>query len=215
MKHVIYGVLSIVLIVLVVVSLVTVAGRHTREQELKQALRQAVEESVDQVFIQGKYKLDSKEELVADFTSLLVERLHTKDAGQKLRVDIAGVDEQKGLLSVHVEEAYTHPNGRKGVVETETTIALEQEIRKAVYEIHYVIPQEICKAAQKSGTPLPTEYRSFILEEGCSMKAPLNPPGIGNKKFLSWADENGRTYTKSQLETLTVEHTMTLTAIYG
>ena len=215
MKHVIYGVLSIVLIVLVVVSLVTVAGRHTREAEMQQALRQAVEESADQVLMQGKYTMDSKEELVADFTSLLVERLRTKDANRKLKVDIAGVDEKKGLLSVHVEESYTHPNGRKGTLETEATMVLEQEEKKPMYQVDYRIPAELLELAKDAGTSLPGEYKTYLLEEGELFKTPSNPPDFGGKRFVAWSDEDGAIYTTAELVTMKVEKSLTLSAVYN
>ncbi len=215
MKHVIYGVLSIVLIVLVVVSLVTVAGRHTREAEMQQALRQAVEESADQVLMQGKYTMDSKEELVADFTSLLVERLRTKDANRKLKVDFAGVDEKKGLLSVHVEETYTHPNGRRGTLETEATMVLEQEEKKPLYQVDYRLPAELLALASEADIAIPSEYKTYLLEEGELLQAPSNPPDFGGKHFVAWSNEDGAILTTAEIKTMKAEQSLTLRAVYN
>lgn len=215
MKHVIYGVISIVLIVLTVVSLVAVAGRHTRENEMRVALRQAVEESADQVLMQGKYDVDSAEELVADFTSLLVERLRIKDRNLSLQVDIAGVDSEKGLLSVHVAETYTHPNGRKGLAETEATILLEQEEKKPLHRVDFCIPEELVALASEADIAIPSEYKTYLLEEGELLQAPSNPPDFGGKHFVAWSNEDGAILTTAELKTMKAEQSLTLRAVYN
>ena len=215
MKHVMYGLVSILLVVLAIVIWLAVEQRSEREMEMEAALQQAVADVVDQVSLQGKYRVESDEELVADFTALLAERLHVQDAGLKLTVDIAGVDAAKGLLSVRVTEEFTHPNGRKGTCETQATMVLEQEEGKALYEINYVIPEELCAAARAEQEVIPGAYKTYLLEEGTKVRVPENPPDIAGKRFLAWADERGTTYTKEQLEELTVAQAMTVTAIYG
>jgi len=215
MKHVMYGLVSILLVVLAIVIWLAVEQRSEREMEMEAALQQAVADVVDQVSLQGKYRVESDEELVADFTALLAERLHVQDAGLKLTVDIAGVDAAKGLLSVRVTEEFTHPNGRKGTCETQATMVLEQEEGKALYEVNYVIPEELCAAARAEQEAIPGAYKTYLLEEGTKVRVPENPPDIAGKRFLAWADERGTTYTKEQLEELTVAQAMTVTAIYG
>jgi hypothetical protein len=215
MKHVIYGVISIVTVVLTLVLMAAVAGRHTREQEMQVALRQAVEESVDQVMMQGKYTLHSKEELVADFTSLLVGRLRTKDPNLHLKVDIAGVDEVRGLLSVHVTEEFTHPNGRIGTTEASATVVFEQEEKRDLFRVDYIVPKSICLEAQGDNVYIPEEYKSYLFEEGDRIKAPVNPPNYGAKHFAAWADEDGATYTAAALQSMQAEKSLTLTAVYN
>lgn len=215
MKHVIYGAISIVMVVLTLVLMATVAGRHTREQEMQQALRQAVEASVDQAMMQGKYTLNSKEELVADFTSLLVERLRIKDPNLHLKVDIAGVDEVRGLLSVHVTEEYTHPNGRMGMAETSATVVFEQEKKRELYRVDYIIPENVCGEARANNVYIPKEYKSYLCEEGETVNAPLNPPNYGTKHFAAWADADGATYTAETLKSMRAEKSMILTAVYN
>ena len=215
MKQIVYGLVSVLLVVIAIVVWLSVEQRASREAEMEAALQQAVNDTVEQMAMEGKYTVGTEEEVVADFTSMLVERLHVQDRGLSLAVGIAGVDAKKGFLSVHVEEKYTHPNGKVGTYETTATIALEQEEGKAVYEVCYVIPLDICQSAEETGEPLPTVYKSYVLEHGTKGMAPSNPPDIGGKKFLAWADENGTTYTKNQLEELNVEQAMIFTAIYG
>jgi hypothetical protein len=197
------------------VSLVAVAGRHTRENEMRVALRQAVEESADQVLMQGKYDVDSAEELVADFTSLLVERLRIKDRNLSLQVDIAGVDSEKGLLSVHVAETYTHPNGRKGLAETEATILLEQEEKKPLHRVDFCIPEELVALASEADIAIPSEYKTYLLEEGELLQAPSNPPDFGGKYFVAWSNEDGAILTTAELKTMKAEQSLTLRAVYN
>ena len=215
MKHVMYGLVSILLVVLAIVIWLAVEQRSEREMEMEAALQQAVADVVDQVSLQGKYRVESDEELVADFTALLAERLHVQDAGLKLTVDIAGVDAAKGLLSVRVTEEFTHPNGRKGTCETQATMVLEQEEGKALYEVNYVIPEELCAAARAAGEAIPGAYKTYLLEEGTKVRVPSNPPDFGGKRFVAWADEDGAIHTTAELATMKVEKALTLTAVYN
>lgn len=212
MKYVMYGMASIVCVVLALLCWTAVEQRTYRETEMQQALREAVMESLDQVMLQGKYTVESREDLVADFTELLVRRIHLSDSGVSLQVDITGVDEKKGLLSVQVTETFTHPNGRIGSCETAATVVLEQEETRELFEVCYQLPEEVCSGTD---TPLPRVHKRYLLEEGTQLMVPKNPPDVAGKKFLAWADADGRTYTKAQLEKIKVNSVLTLTAIYG
>ena len=215
MKHVMFGACGVLLIVLTVICWIAIAGRSSRELEQQQALNAAVADTMEQLNMQGKYSLDSPEELVADVTSMLVERLHVKDKNLKLNLDIAGADAKKGLLSIHVTEEFTHPNGKIGKYETTATVVLEQEEGKKIYQISYTIPMANCVEATNGDQALPTEYKSYVQQAGEQVKAPGNPPDYGNKHFVAWASEDGATYTANQLRKLKVNSSMTLTAIYN
>ena len=141
--------------------------------------------------------------------------LEDADENFALTVDVAGVDAKKGLLSVHITEEYTHPNGKVGKLETTATIVLEQEEGKPVYEISYLIPEDLRKQASELEQPLPSVYKRYIQEEGETLRAPENPPSIGSKHFVAWADANGATYTSEQLKTMKADKALSLNAIYN
>ena len=233
MKHIIRGFVGIVLIAVITLAYISIQNRNVKESEMDSSLTAAVDSAVEQMSMRGKYTIDDEEELVADFMALLVEQLNVSgtdeqtsadgthiektDADQnlKLKVDVAGVDAKKGFLSVHVTEEFTHPNGKIGKYETDATIALEQEENKAVYQIDYVIPENIRVEAYNNDVFIAGEYKSYLLEEGELMKTPGNPPNFGGKRFVAWAGEDGATYTSSQLATMKVDKSLTLNAVYN
>ena len=233
MKQAMWGIGVLAIIVLGLVALITIHGRDIRESEMEKSLSLAVDEAVEQLAMQGKYSIGDEKELVADFVSLLVEQLNVSgtkeqtledgthiekadtDENFKLTVDVAGVDAKKGFLSVHITEEFTHPNGKIGTYETDATLVLEKEEEKPVYQVTYTIPENIRIEAINEDTPVPATYKRYIQEYGEFLRTPSNPPDIGSKSFKAWVDDDGTTYTPSQLKVLKVEKQMNFTAIYG
>ena len=233
MKQAMWGIGVLAIIVLGLVALITNHGRDIRESEMEKSLSAAVDAAVEQMSMEGKYTIADDKELIADFSSLLVEQLNVSgtkeqmdrdgntvsaanpDKNLALTVDIAGVDAKHGLLSVHVTEEFTHPNGKIGKIETTGTIVLEQEEGRKVYEISYLIPEEERKQALDLGQAIPSVYKRYIQEEGEAIRAPKNPPNIGNKRFVAWVDADGATYTSEQLKTMKADKALSLSAVYN
>lgn len=65
----------------------------------------------------------TEEELLAYFVQQLVVSM---DAEADLKVDIAGLDIQKGLLSTRISQIFAYPNGKEGRVCHDRTVILEQ-----------------------------------------------------------------------------------------
>lgn len=215
MKQMIYGFIGVGLILMALFTWLAVEQRSVREKETKAALDEAVMETVDALAMQGKYGEMTDEELLGEFTALLSQRLHLGDAGVQLTVDVAGVDAKKGFLSVHITEEFTHPNGKIGKCETDATLVLEQEENKAVHEIAYVIPENIREEARNADIAIPSEYKTYLLEEGKLLKAPSNPPDFGGKHFVAWSNEDGAILTTAEIVTMKTEQSLTLCAVYN
>lgn len=233
MKHVMRGFVGIVLIVVITLAYLTIQNRNVKESEMESSLTAAVDGAVEQMSMQGKYTVDEADELVADFTALLVEQLNVSgteeqttedgthiekadaDENFKIKVDVAGIDAKKGFLAVHITEEFTHPNGKIGKYETDAALVLEQEENKAVHQIAYVIPENIRVEAQNANVAIPGEYKTYLLEEGELFKTPSNPPDFGGKHFVAWSDEDGAIHTTAELVTMKVEKSLTLSAVYN
>lgn len=168
------------IVILSLVAILTVEGRSSRENELNQALKAAVEETMTNLCTTKKYTIGSQEEFVADFCQALLERVHAgrgeaTDDNLTIQVDITGVDVEKGLLSVAVRETFTHPNGSIGTVTCDATAILEQEKERQEVVISYYVGDRL--------------YKQYGLLEGETCKRPEDPEEPG-KIFAYWLDND-------------------------
>ncbi len=224
MKHVIYGLFSAVAIVFMIIIIMTMTGRTTRENELDNAVSQSVHQALANCQQYGNYSIHTDDELVADFNQILLDKLNVSgktkvkkadhsegvykfgDPNLKLQVDICAVDAQKGLLSVHVKEWYTHPNGKKGSAETSSTAVVDTTIEKKTYEVRYEIKWQDAKALgffYEEGKN--TLYKTYAIKVNNEIKIPINPPSISGHTFVGWS---------SPVNTTKVTRDMTFVAKY-
>lgn len=217
MKNIIRGFVVAVIMVLFFI-IITINNSYTiREKEAQDALDRAIYNVLDEVQMQGKLNAgSSNEEIVSEFTALLSTQLNVKnDKNFSLTIDIYGVDNEKGLLSLKVTEHFTYPNGKVGSISSDATMILEQEAPKKVYTITYLYDY----ADDNYDTNIRTEtWKEFQIQETDALKVPENPPTFNfNAKqysFDHWVDENGHTVTKAEI--LSTENTKdrTYKAIY-
>ncbi len=179
MKHIIYGLAASIMILLVVLGVLTVEGRTAREQKLKDSVQQAAASTLYSIYQEKNVNMESQDILVDEFTKRLRQLLHSDTSGQQdapveFQVKVAGVDAQHGLLSVHVTETFTHPNGRKGTASCDTTAVIEQPKDTPCYTISYRYPNRL--------------YKEYTLLEGMSWKQPANP-SVKGQAFQYWVDD--------------------------
>ncbi len=201
MKQVIFGVMCSFIVVLVIVAVMTVEGRSTRENEADNALSAAVDEVMENLLTKKKYNIENNEEFVADFCEALLEQIQAgsdKDSDKNLsvQVDIAGVDYEKGLLSVHVTEKFTHPNGKIGTLECTSTAILDQRAEKQRYTVTYNLPDRLYKQLEvEAGTDFylpkaPTDTTEgalfrYWLDADTGEKAVFPEKITGNKTYIA------------------------------
>lgn len=179
MKQVVLGMVAGVFVLLCAVAILTVEGRSNRENELKHALSAAMEETMQNLCMTNKYRVENREEFAADFCQALLQRIQVgsiedRDRNLSLEVNIAEADLQKGLLSVAVTETFSHPNGKTGTIQCSSTAILEQEEEKQEIVLTYYLGDRI--------------YRQFGLLEGDEFKIPQDPAQEG-KNFVCWIDK--------------------------
>ena len=217
MKNIIRGFVVAVIMVLFFI-IITINNSYTiREKEAQDALDRAIYNVLDEVQMQGKLNAgSSNEEIVSEFTALLSTQLNVKnDKNFSLTIDIYGVDNEKGLLSLKVTEHFTYPNGKVGSISSDATMILEQEAPKKVYTITYLYDY----ADDNYDTEIRTEaWKEFQIQETDALKVPENPPEFNfNAKrytFHHWVDESGNTVTNTQILATTNDKDRTYKAIY-
>ncbi len=211
MKHVVFGLCAAILIISILMATITIEGASIRKREIKNALHTAMEEAMTSVLTRECNSLENDDLLVADVTALLLEQLNSNDKNLKLQVDVAAADAQRGLLSLHVTEQFTYPDGRTGTVEDEATMILEQEESKSYYRLTYRLPAQITDELL-----VPEVIQTYTIEEQQKCKVPQTPSLLEQKGFMisSWTDsETNTSYTSDQLAAKDVVNNMDLIAV--
>lgn len=154
MKQVMYGIILGVITILSILLVVSIEGQTTRKNEIENALPNAVERSLEATYKAGAYSIDDNEEFIADFTQNLLNDINTGDENNngvldsdesfdetlKIKVDVAGIDYKKGLLSIKVTETYTSLNGKEKKAEYEATAVLDRPEEKEICTLRFVKP---------------------------------------------------------------------------
>ena len=170
MKQVVYGIVTAVMVFITVGIVMAVVGKTNRRADMDNALSISVEHAVETTMGEKTYTIADNEEFIADFTENLLLQI-SNDADMEIQV--AGVDYEKGLLSVKVIEHFTHPNGNEGKNECETTVVFEQ------------VPNETRWAIVTFLMDDGTLYKQYQIKEGDAVIVP-KAPVIEGKKFVGW-----------------------------
>lgn len=174
MKQVIYGLIVGLIILLGIGIVVTVNGKTTRGGEINRALSGAVENAVETTMNEKSYSIESNEEFLADFTQNLLTQISNDS---DVEIQVAKVDYEKGILGVKVIETFTHPNGKEGKNECETTVVFEH----AQTDSDFVTVKYLLDDA--------TLYKEYKIKTGDEVLVPKAPTKEG-KTFAGWCLEN-------------------------
>lgn len=181
MKNVIYAIVMGVSVLLIIIAVMVLNGRIERENDMENALSVAVDQAIESLIDTNSYDITDNELFVADFNEALLSQLNdggdrAKDKNLKITVAVTGVDAEKGLLSVHVIEEFTHLNGNIGIVSCDATVVLEAQEEKELHTITYYVNGSIYKAYQC------TEGESF-------KRVTTDPTSPDGKRFAYWKDD--------------------------
>lgn len=184
MKNAAIMIVSVILGVIALASVMTITGRTDRQTELSANLPSAVEETVNILLVKKQYQFADREEFIADFRENLAKVI---DSDCDITVNVAGMDLQKGLLSVRVTAEYEHPNGEPGSVTCERTVIFDQtkaEEAGICVVRFYLAPGGEC-------------YKQYKLHPG-ECPAPLKSPQSAYGSFAGWFDADGNLIDVSQ-----------------
>lgn len=187
MKNVAMIIVSVVIGIVALASVMTITGRTDRQMELSSNLPSAVEETLNALFTKKQYQIADEEEFIADFRENLAKVI---DSDCDITVDVAGLDVQKGCLSVRVTAEYKHPNGEPGSVTCERTVVfdrnMEEEAEVCTVKF-YLEPGAMC-------------YKSCKIYPGKCVAIPVAPHS-DRGSFGGWVDEDGNMADFSQAVT--------------
>lgn len=123
MKNVFFSMGISLCAILSIVIVMTLCGINMRQNELNDAVNNAMKETVENQFNDKTYSVSSDDEFVADFMESLLVQINSDCA---VTIQVLDVDYAKGLLSVEVTETFQHPIGTQGQVSVKRTIIMEQ-----------------------------------------------------------------------------------------
>lgn len=126
MKTVAFGISGLAIVMVVLVALLQIVNLDTRAMTFQSSLRHAMESSLDTAITEHAYSIADEEQLVAD----VIEGI-TLSLGKnvELAVEVNGVDQELGLLSLTVEATFpgsSEAESAPRVVRIEKTVILER-----------------------------------------------------------------------------------------
>lgn len=180
MKQLVYGIVSSVILVQVVVILIALGGRNVRTTELESNLSNVVEATVTNTCTSKNYTINNYKEFVADFVQNLLVQI---ESNSTINVDVIKANREKGLLSVRVTMEYKHPNGKEGKITCDKTVILEQTISEdaRVFEVNFNVDGKL--------------YKQYKLTYGQQLILPA-APAVNGKVFNQWL--NRKTQQEAQ-----------------
>lgn len=140
MKHAIFGTVLFGITILSIFIITTLSGRMTREAEINSTLTLALNQAIDNVMLEKKYTIQDNEEFVSDVIETLTYSYHSES---EIEIKVAGIDYNKGLLSLEVIEHYTNPNGKSGMCKLTKTVLFEEGIESVYFKIVYKVNDKI------------------------------------------------------------------------
>ena len=186
MRNAVIVIFMVVILVFSGVSIQAAENKAIRKNELESSLGEAMEQSMKILTVHPVYHIDDSaktDELAADFIQgFLMKTTSNSD----FTIEILGMDAEKGLLDVRVEERYKQIIGH-GEISCRKTVILEdfEEEETAFYQVSFWVPKEIGKEE--------SEYEYVIkqvnVHSGGNLNAamlPINSMKREGRTFCGW-----------------------------
>lgn len=204
MKQAVLGtvVLSITLIVASI--LFSLDSRSIRQQEIENALEEALKSCAESIWVNSTYAAQTENEFAADLIQTITTQIESDSA---VSIRILDLDNEKGIVSVEAVEKYRYPNGKTGTVSTAKTVIME----KNVFNPDADIKQTYTVAFYLPDVPEDELYKQYKVLENAACIVPENPE-IEGKTFVRWQTADG---TEVNPRTLHVVSDVSLFAVFN
>lgn len=203
MKQAVLGtvVLSITLIVASI--LFSLDSRSIRQQEIENALEEALKSCAD-IWADSTYTAQTEDEFAADLIQTITTQIESDSA---VSIRILDLDNEKGIVSAEAVLKYNYPNGKTGTVSTVKTVIME----KNVFNPDADIKQTYTVAFYLPDVPEDELYKQYKVLETAACIVPENPE-IEGKTFVRWQTADG---TEVNPSTLQVVSDVSLFAVFN
>lgn len=203
MKQAVLGtvVLSITLIVASI--LFSLDSRSIRQQEIENALEEALKSCAD-IWADSTYTAQTEDEFAADLIQTITTQIESDSA---VSIRILDLDNEKGIVSAEAVLKYNYPNGKTGTVSTVKTVIME----KNVFNPDADIQQTYTVAFYLPDVPEDELYKQYKVLENAACIVPENPE-IEGKTFVRWQTADG---TEVNPSTLQVVSDVSLFAVFN
>lgn len=203
MKQAVLGtvVLSITLIVASI--LFSLDSRSIRQQEIENALEEALKSCAD-IWADSTYTAQTEDEFAADLIQTITTQIESDSA---VSIRILDLDNEKGIVSAEAVLKYKYPNGKTGTVSTVKTVIME----KNVFNPDADIKQTYTVAFYLPDVPEDELYKQYKVLENAACIVPENPE-IEGKTFVRWQTADG---TEVNPSTLQVVSNVSLFAVFN
>lgn len=204
MKQAVLGtvVLSITLIVASI--LFSLDSRTIRQQEIENALEEALKSCAESIWVNSTYAAQTENEFAADLIQTITTQIESDSA---VSIRILDLDNEKGIVSAEAVLKYKYPNGKTGTVSTVKTVIME----KNVFNPDADIKQTYTVAFYLPDVPEDELYKQYKVLENAACIVPENPE-IEGKTFVRWQTADG---TEVNPRTLQVVSDVSLFAVFN
>lgn len=204
MKQAVLGtvVLSITLIVASI--LFSLDSRSIRQQEIENALEEALKSCAESIWADSTYTAQTEDEFAADLIQTITTQIESDSA---VSIRILDLDNEKGIVSAEAVLKYNYPNGKTGTVSTVKTVIME----KNVFNPDADIKQTYTVAFYLPDVPEDELYKQYKVLENAACIVPENPE-IEGKTFVRWQTADG---TEVNPSTLQVVSDVSLFAVFN
>lgn len=113
--------LFIVLLFLVMINM-SINSESLRQEEIENALKAAVDDTVKTVYIDELFATENYNEAITELCRNIVVAINSKG---NVSIKILDIDYEAGMLDMLIEQDFVFPNGKKGTVDYRKTIIVE------------------------------------------------------------------------------------------
>ena len=165
---------TIIVGILTIVMVITMTGRMNRSTEIRSNTDSAAEDTVSVAKVTEKYTVSNNHEMLSDFAESMSMAM---DSNGALEMKVMGVNFDKGLLSVNMNEKFTNPNGNAGLIKDSGRTVILNKLTEDQVETFTITFYN-----NEGDTEI---YKKYILNEGDTIPLPAEPSQDG-KTFTGW-----------------------------
>lgn len=183
MKQTVLGTIVVTITLIVTSILFSIDSRTIRQQEIENALEEALKSCAESIWVNSTYAAQTENEFAADLIQTITTQIESDSA---VSIRILDLDNEKGIVSAEAVLKYKYPNGKTGTVSTVKTVIME----KNVFNLDADIKQTYTVAFYLPDVPEDELYKQYKVLENAACIVPENPE-IEGKTFVRWQTADG------------------------